>query len=263
MLMFPTYSENGPDFCSLLFSRRVPESHVNLLSCQIKVNLWKRLYVHSKCIWIRLHSCPCWSGVGARGVHNYTADQGLGCKPYTKLSVLVLLRTQLWSTVHSVWFYAYCSSRGGSLCPGTSPLFSLHLMETSTSCTPLLMMQAYTAVPPPVPWAMLAERSSSASTVSKCIFDYSHPKYKGCIVLLFSPIFFSHAKNNGCEWPWQHREDGRRGGNRGCSAMWGPGESNSTSHMEQKWASHPPCHSWVRWVLTHSGDIQRPLFNVI
>lgn len=169
-------------------------------------------------------------------------------------------------TVWSGWSYARHSSRGGSLCPGTAPLFSLPLTDTSTSPTPLLRTPASTSALPPVPWAMLAERSSSVSTVRQhpnIVFDVMLSRlilqmgfresdsfqFLDTVHMVFLQLLFfltSHAKDNGCEWPWQHSKDGCRGGDGGRSTMWGPGKSFSTSHMEKKRTSHPSCHSWVR-----------------
>lgn len=81
--------------------------------------------------------------------------------------------------VSSLWSHAFCSPRGGSLCPGTAPLFSLIPMGTSTSNTPLLKMQVSTSALPPVLWATPAGRSSSASTVRQrdSAFSTNHPVF--------------------------------------------------------------------------------------
>lgn len=158
-------------------------------------------------------------------------------------------------------------------------------MDTYTSPTPLLTMQASTCALPPVLWATLARRSSSVSTVRQRNVWQQPPKYSGvwcnavwaqsadfysstvscldiqsrsnkelmCFCFLF--LIYSCAKNNGREWSRQHGEGGCRGRGRSCSPMWGPRESFPTGHMEKKWAPHPSRHSWVR------GSSSVRLFN--
>lgn len=91
----------------------------------------------------------------------------LGIKGWTGARSCFPSTVQHTAVICAICSHGCCSCRGGSPQPGTTLTFSLRPTATSTSPTPLRTMRASTSAPPPAPWATLAERSSSASTVRR------------------------------------------------------------------------------------------------
>lgn len=124
----------------------------------------KVICVQSKCMCSRLHSHLCVLGIesNVEGCSVLTLDiKGWAVNPKLNFASLCWCVDSFYLQYILSGLVPACSTRGGSLCQETTPIFGQNLMETSTSPTRLLTMQASTSVLPPVLWAMPVERSSS------------------------------------------------------------------------------------------------------
>ncbi|KAE8292435.1 Hemicentin-1 [Larimichthys crocea] len=150
------------------------------------------------------------------GPYHYIANEGVAITLACEASG-VPKPNVVWSKqvhVQRPAFVCIGDREGGSRYPGTAPLFSLTLMDTSTSPIPPgddAGIYICTATSP-VGYASREIQLSINKTQSRSDMEPARFSYK------LPSLFSRHAEDNGREWPRQHGEDGSRGGKRRLSS---------------------------------------------